>query len=54
MSEMLEEILNEEEDPFVVTDDKTAEWCLQKIHEAEEEKQKWGDFYKEQIGRAHV
>lgn len=49
MSEMLEEILNEEEDRFVVTDDKTAEWCLQKIHEAEEEKQKWSDFYKEQL-----
>ena len=48
MTELVEEILNEE-DPFVVTDDKSAEWCLQKIREAEEEKQKWSDFYKQQL-----
>ena len=48
MSEALNETLLEEE-PFVVTDDQTAEWCLKKIREAEEEKQSWSDFYKEQL-----
>ncbi|MBP5475448.1 MAG: host-nuclease inhibitor Gam family protein [Methanomicrobium sp.] len=47
MSEMLEQTIPEER--FTVTDDKTAEWCIQRILEAKEEKQKWTDFYNEQI-----
>lgn len=47
MSEMIAQTIPA--DQFTVTDDKTAEWCLQKIRDAEEEKQKWTDFYNEQI-----
>lgn len=32
-------------EPFAVRDDKTAEWCLQKIREAKAEKQMWADYY---------
>lgn len=47
MTELLNEIIPEE-DKFVVTDDKGAEWCLKKIHEAEEEKAFWKEHYAKQ------
>ena len=35
-------------EPFRVTDDKSAEWCIRKIREAKAEKQRWRDYYAEQ------
>lgn len=35
-------------EPFRVTDDKTAEWCIRKIREAQAEKQRWAEYYREQ------
>ncbi len=35
-------------EPFRVTDDKKAEWCIRKIREAQAEKQRWRDYYAEQ------
>lgn len=35
-------------EPFRVTDDKAAEWCIRKIREAQNEKQRWRDYYAEQ------
>lgn len=35
-------------EPFRVTDDKNAEWCIRKIREAQAEKQRWRDYYAEQ------
>ena len=35
-------------EPFIVTDDKSAEWCIRKIREAQAEKQRWRDYYAEQ------
>ena len=50
MSEFLneEENLEQEEYSFVVDDDQKAEWCLNKIREAEEEKAFWKNFYDQQ------
>lgn len=52
MTELLEDIFEkpeeQAEEEFIVTDDKTAEWCLQKIHEAEEEKASWKEHYDRQ------
>ena len=51
MSELMEEevFVTEEEAGFQVTDDQTAEWCLKKIREANEEKQRWKEYYDEQL-----
>ena len=35
-------------EPFHVTGDKSAEWCIRKIREAQAEKQRWRDYYAEQ------
>lgn len=35
-------------EPFRVMDDKAAEWCIRKIREAQNEKQRWRDYYAEQ------
>ena len=35
-------------EPFRVTDDKSAEWCIRKIREARAEKQRWAGYYREQ------
>lgn len=35
-------------EPFCVTNDKSAEWCIRKIREAQAEKQRWRDYYAEQ------
>ncbi len=35
-------------EPFRVTDDAKAEWCIRKIREAQAEKQRWRDYYAEQ------
>ena len=35
-------------EPFRVTDDKSAEWCIRKIREARAEKQRWAEYYAEQ------
>lgn len=50
MSELLneEEVLEQEEQSFVVDDDQKAEWCLNKIREAEADKAFWKDFYEQQ------
>lgn len=43
MSELREEIPNY----GVVNDDQTAEWCMEQIRNANEEKKRWKDFYAE-------
>lgn len=49
MSELLNEIFPEDEDKFVVSNDKEAEWCLKKIREADEEVASWKEYYAEQL-----
>lgn len=45
-----EELFAEDEQvTFVVDDDKKAEWCLNKIREAEAEKAKWKEYYDEML-----
>lgn len=61
MSEMTDKLLDEieetdaqlteEEKRFVVDDDQKAEWCLNKIREAEAERDKWRDFYMDRMER---
>lgn len=40
-----EAYLTEDERKFAVTDDQSAEWCLDQIRAAKAEKEKWTDFY---------
>lgn len=42
-------VLTEEEAGFQVDNDQKAEWCLSKIREAEEEKEKWKAFYEDRL-----
>ena len=51
MSELLEKVTEEvtEEEKFICKDDKDAEWCLQQIKNAEEEKAFWKNHYAEQL-----
>lgn len=42
---------NEWQDHFTVEDDQTAEWCMQQIRNAEEEKAKWKAFYDDRYQR---
>lgn len=51
MSELLHEEMIPEAEGFTVTDDKAAEWCLQKIQEAEAEKAFWKAHYDDQFKR---
>ena len=47
---MIEEsAMTEEERRFTVDDDQKAEWCLEKIREAEAEKDKWKKFYADRL-----
>lgn len=46
-----QEYLSEEEQRFVVDDDQKAEWCLEKIREANETKEKFKAHYEEQLGK---
>ena len=48
MSELID-FIPEEEQAFTVKDDGTAEWCLQKIREAQEDVQKWEAHYANQL-----
>lgn len=48
MSELIDYIPDEEQ-AFTVKDDGTAEWCLQKIREAQEDVQKWESHYANQL-----
>ena len=54
MSELLKEIPEESKEPFRVKDDQTAEWCIQKIREAEEEKDFWKEHYKNQLAAVNA
>lgn len=48
MSELAMEALEEQETkrpPFVVTDDRKAEWCLNQIRQKQQEKEKWKAHY---------
>lgn len=57
MSEYIDELTPEEEsdqnfrEHFKIEDDQTAEWCLNEIRKANEEKQKWKQFYDERYQR---
>ena len=50
MSELLEEL--EQVEQFQVTDDQKADWCLQKIAEADAELDRLTDWYQRQIDLA--
>lgn len=52
MSELLKE-LPEEEEGFRVDDDQKAEWCLQKIRDAESEKDFWKRYYADQLAKVN-
>lgn len=39
----------ENKERFMVQDDAAAEWCLKKIREAENDRQKWHEHYGEQL-----
>ena len=49
MSEINEHINTEEKDVWEITDDQSAEWALKKIAEANEEAEKWREFYEHKI-----
>ena len=52
MSELMneEEILQEDEQiTFIVDDDQKADWCLEKIREANAEKERWTAFYMDRL-----
>lgn len=52
MNEIFTEEIDEgERKHFVIEDDQTAEWALQMIREANEEKAKWKQFYDERYAR---
>ena len=55
MSELMmkQDMMEEEEwtERFTVEDDQTAEWCMQQIRNAEEEKEKWKAFYDDRYQR---
>jgi len=50
MSEIREEF-EELEPAFKVEDDQTAEWCMQQIRNAQEEKEKWKAFYDDRYAK---
>lgn len=50
MSELLED---RKDDWFRVTDDGTAEWCMQKIREAEADRAKWKAHYEAQMEKVN-
>ena len=39
-------------DGFTVTDDSAAEWCIRKMQEADEEFDRWNNWYQEKIAQA--
>ena len=45
-------VLSDEEKRFKVVDDRSAEWCIQKIKAAQAEKEHWKAFYMGQLKRA--
>ena len=47
MSELLEQ------DGFRVSDDQTAEWCLKKIREAQQDKERWKRHYEAQLAKVN-
>lgn len=49
MTEVLAEI--EKEEKFIIDDDQKAEWALEQIRNAQEEKARWRDHFKEQLAR---
>ena len=49
MTEVLTEI--EKEEKFIIDDDQKAEWALEQIRNAQEEKARWKDHFKEQLAR---
>lgn len=57
MSELLMTELPEEEKEqitFIVDDDQKAEWCLEKIREANAEKERWKKFYADQYAKVEA
>ena len=44
-----ERYVSDEEAVWQVTDDQAAEWCLSKIREAQDEKEKWKAYYDDQL-----
>lgn len=57
MSELIMTELPEEEEEqitFIVDDDQKAEWCLEKIREANAEKERWKKFYADQYAKVEA
>ena len=52
MTEVLAEI--EKDEKFVIDDDQKAEWALEQIRNAEEEKARWKDHFAEQLARINA
>lgn len=52
MSELID-FIPEEEQAFTIKDDGTAEWCLQKIKEAEADRAKWKAHYEAQMEKVN-
>lgn len=46
-------VLMDEHDGFHVTDDKTAEWCMKKIREAEADRAMWKAHYEAQMEKVN-
>lgn len=46
-------LIGDEHDGFHVTDDKTAEWCMKKIHEAETDRAMWKAHYEAQMEKVN-
>ncbi len=50
----LPEWAKDEETGFLVDDDQKADWCLRKIREANEERERWKRFYEEAMARVNA
>lgn len=49
----MSELMEEREDGFCVKDDASAEWCMEKIREAEADRAKWKAHYEAQMEKVN-
>lgn len=49
----MSELMEERNGMFRVEDDQTAEWCMEQIRNAKEEKEKWKAFYADRLEKVN-
>ena len=53
IKKLTDERTEEESEHFVIEDDQTAEWAMQKIREAKADTEKWDEFYDDRKRKVH-